>query len=235
MTFNKSLLFLSFLLSFQIVIAQCNQVASNFGNGTNPMYNITGDIDLTLNTNNTVKLSLGANFNTNLGPDVRAYLVNSNGASDVVLQNANIQDLDSFEFGLVSSLGAQSFTVSIPNGMNISDFDKVFFYCLNFDVFWDFGSFTPFSPTNCNSILSVDNNTLNKISLYPNPAQNIVKISGHIPNLEEISIYNTLGKIIYVQKDNLGQNINVSSLGSGLYIMTIKTPERMVFKRFIKQ
>ena len=237
------ILFFSFLLFSHLTFSQCNQMASNFGNNHNiPMYNVTGDVTVILNSDNTIGLNLGANFATASGPDIRAFLVNSNGATNSELRNSTIASLENIELGLVgctscgiSQNGAKSFTVNIPMGNNIEDFDKIFFYCLSFNQLWDFGSFTSFSSTNCSSILSVDDNTLNKILLYPNPAQNTVKISGHIPNLKEVNIYNTLGKTVYKQKDNFSQNIDVSSLDNGLYIMTLKTPERIVFNRFVKQ
>lgn len=233
---KKFTLLITLLLAYQTSISQCTANATNFGNNTTiPMYNVNGDISVTLNTNNTITLNLGSNFSTSPGPDVRVYLVNSNGASDTVLRNTAIGNLEHIHFGLTTANGAQSFTTEIPDGIDISSFDKVFFYCLRFDAFWDFGSFTSFSSSNCSSILSISDNTLNNISIYPNPVKSRIKISGRISNLESINIYNALGKTVYIQKDNLDSDINVSNLTSGLYIMTIKTPERIVSKRFIKQ
>ena len=66
--------------------AQCTQNAFGFGNSTNvPSYDVSGNVSVTLNTNNTVTLNLASNFMTANGPDVRAYLVKSNGASNTTL------------------------------------------------------------------------------------------------------------------------------------------------------
>ena len=163
---KKLLLSIILFFVYQFSIAQCVALATNFGNNTVVSYEVTGDVTVTLNTNNTVSLDLGSNFMTAAGPDVRVYLVNSNGMSDTALKTTKIANLINIEFGLVSCTGcvplipangAKTFNVSVPNGQDIRDYDKVFFYCLQFDAFWDFGSFTSFTDANCD-VLSVDNN-----------------------------------------------------------------------------
>jgi len=181
----KTRLLLSITLLFftlQYTNAQCTENVSGFGNNTSiPSYNISGDVNLVLNISGTVTLDLGSNFSTASGPDIRAYLVKSNGLSDAVLKNTLIGNLDHIEFGLVGSLpgfgnpvvpvnGAKSFTISIPNGDNIEEYDKVFFYCLLFDQFWDLGTFTSFSETTC-SVLNIDDTTLENFSVFPNLLQ----------------------------------------------------------------
>ena len=75
---------LTLLLAFSFLqnSAQCTENVNEFGNNTSTQsYNVNGDVNITLNTNNTVTLNLGSNFNTAAGPDVRAYLINSEGKS----------------------------------------------------------------------------------------------------------------------------------------------------------
>ena len=73
-------------LTYQFSFSQCTTNATNFGNSTDVDYEVFGDVSVTLNTNNTVSLDLGSNFITAAGPDVRAYLVNSNGLTDSELK-----------------------------------------------------------------------------------------------------------------------------------------------------
>ncbi len=91
---QKILLFIVSLITSFLGYSQCTTSASNFGNNTNtPSYNVSGDVSVTLNADNTVTLDLGANFQTADGPDIRAYLVNSNGLSNTQLQGTKIADI----------------------------------------------------------------------------------------------------------------------------------------------
>ena len=125
-----------FVFSILNLNAQCIENLTGFGNNPDDAsYNITGDVSVTLRANNKITLNLGSNFSTLEGPDVRAYLVDSNGVSDSVLATTLIADLNNFEFGLTQANGQQTFTVEIPEGKDITKFNKVFFYCLQYNHF----------------------------------------------------------------------------------------------------
>lgn len=223
-------LFLSFLL-LQIN-AQCSENVSDFGNNTSTQsYNISGDVSITLNTNNTVSLNLGSNFSTAAGPDVRAYLVNSEGKSTTeiksISKDTNNQlifnggsSVDHFQFGLINASGAQNLTVSIPEGKNIADYDKIFFFCLQFGAFWDFGTYTSFNQNSC-SILSIENIELDNIKFYPNPAKNKIQFSNTNAISTEIRIFNLLGKQVFHQSNISEKTIDTSSFNKGIYLVKI--------------
>ncbi len=235
---NLLLLFTLSLLSYAST-AQCVEAANEFGNNTNiPMYNVTGEVLVTLNPGgNDITLDLGADFMTAAGPDIRAFLVNSNGLSDTQLANTPISNLENFEFGLVGSgttnqNGAKSFTVPVPTAIDLGNYDKVFFYCLLFNQFWDFGSITPFTPANC-SILNLESNELETAALYPNPAREVINISVSTIEIEEIRIFDGLGKQVFQQKGNTSESINVSNLDNGLYFVTLKANNLSVTKKLV--
>ena len=76
---KKIVLFLLIAFSIININGQCTADLSGFGNNPDTAsYNVTGDVSITLNTNNTITLNLASNFSTAAGPDVRAYLVESN-------------------------------------------------------------------------------------------------------------------------------------------------------------
>lgn len=235
-----TLLFL--FISISYINAQCLQVAGDFGNNLNvPMYNIEGDVTITLNTDNTITLDLGANFMTAAGPDIRAFLVNPGILTDAQLVNTPIGSLENFQFGLVGSdtvnqNGAKSFTVPVPNGIDISQYNKIFFYCLQFDQFWDFGTFEAFSDTNC-GILSVEDQLLESITFSPNPAQEIITINNPQLAPVSISIFNTLGQKSVALRDvqNTSQTLDISSLSSGLYIIEMTLGAQRTMQKLIKQ
>jgi len=218
---KKSLLFLIFTFSILNLNAQCAENLTGFGNNPDDAsYNITGDVSVTLNANNTITLNLGSNFSTTAGPDLRAYLVDSNGISDSVLAATLIADLNNFEFGLTQANGQQTFTVEIPEGKDITKFDKVFFYCLQYNHFWDLGTFNKFTATTC-AVLDVDNFKMDTFTIYPNPAKNKIQISNIEAVSAEIRIFNVLGKQVFHQAKITEKTIDISSFDKGLYLIKI--------------
>ena len=82
------------------------------------------------------------------------------------------------------------------------------------------GSFTPFTSVNC-ALLSNEDNFLSNFVIYQNPVSKTIKISGSNLNSAQIRIFDSLGKTVHQQNKNLNQEINISHLNSGLYILKI--------------
>ena len=76
----------------------------------------------------------------------------------------------------------------------------------------------------------VDNN----LKIYPNPVNDIlnIKISNSI-KIEEVNIYNILGKIVL--KTINQHKINVSKLNKGVFLIKIKTNKGVLIKKLIKE
>jgi len=66
--------------------------------------------------------------------------------------------------------------------------------------------------------LGIDDKNLINVSLYPNPTDNILFISGNETSIA-ITIYNVLGKEVLSLKNT--NNINVQALPSGVYTIRI--------------
>tara|TARA_R110002033_G_scaffold1389_1_gene12260 strand:- start:8784 stop:11156 length:2373 start_codon:yes stop_codon:yes gene_type:complete len=80
--------------------------------------------------------------------------------------------------------------------------------------------------------LSVDDFTVQNISIYPNPVNNTLNIQLE-DTLEKVEVYSILGAKVIEHKNS---SINVSKLASGLYLLKVYTEEGKVgVKRFIKQ
>jgi hypothetical protein len=230
-------LLLTFFFTFSIIQinSQCSESLGGFGNNPDDAsYNVTGSVSITLNTNNTVTLNLGTDFSTKPGPDVRAFLVDSNNISDAVLATTLIANLNNFEIGLTKATGKQSFTVAIPEGKDISKFDKIFFYCLEYNHFWDLGTFTSFTSSSC-SILDVDNFKVDMISIYPNPAKNKIQLSNINAISAEIRIFNVLGKQVFHQTKITENTIDISSFNKGVYIVKITVDKRTKTQKLVIQ
>ena len=232
----KTILLVTFLsFTFLQINAQCSENATNFGNNTStPSYNVSGDISVTLNTNNTITINFASNYSTATGPDVRLYLIKSEGKSIAELKNINPENTENISFGLVGFSGAQNYTETVPDGVDISEYDTVFFFCLQFNAFWDIGTFTPFSSTNC-SVLSTDVLTIGKIEFYPNPAKDKIQISNIAGVSVEIRIFNVLGKQILHQSKITKKTIDISSFHKGMYIVKISVDGKSKTQKLIIQ
>ena len=64
----------------------------------------------------------------------------------------------------------------------------------------------------------VDENGESVLGLYPNPAKEMVRIEGIATN-SEVEFYNALGMLVKTVNANAGQEINVSDLAAGLYLI----------------
>lgn len=232
----KKLLLAAFLsFTFTHFNAQCTENASNFGNNTSTTsYNVSGDISVVLNTNNTITINFASNYSTASGPDVRLYLIKSEGKSISELKNLNPENVENISFGLVGFSGALSYTETIPENIDITQYDTIFFYCLQFTAFWDLGTYTPFTSTNC-SVLNVDAFTIDAISIYPNPAKNKIQISNSNAISAEIRIFNVLGKQVFHQTNIKEKAIDISSFNKGIYMVKINIDGKSKTQKLVIQ
>ena len=82
------------------------------------------------------------------------------------------------------------------------------------------------------SSLSTDIVASNSFTIYPNPTENTLFISGSESPLT-ISIYNVLGEEVLSVKNR--NNINVEALPSGVYVIKISDGVKQTNKKFIKK
>ena len=74
----------------------------------------------------------------------------------------------------------------------------------------------------------------NNISIYPNPAKNILHIEAkNKQKIEQLKIYNLSGLELMNVEENK-QLLNLESLSTGVYFIQIQTNLGTVNKRFIK-
>ena len=73
-----------------------------------------------------------------------------------------------------------------------------------------------------------------EISVYPNPSSDFLKISA-LKNIDEINIYDIMGKHVYSNKKNTKTlDLNISNFKNGYYSIKIKVGEFIKVKSFIK-
>ena len=81
------------------------------------------------------------------------------------------------------------------------------------------------------STAGLEDESLSNISIYPNPTNNTLFISGNKTPIT-VSIYNVLGKEVLSIKNT--NNINVQALPSGVYVIRISDGVGQTNRKFIK-
>ncbi len=86
-------------------------------------------------------------------------------------------------------------------------------------------------------VLGVEDNSLNKISLYPNPASSTLNlVLSKNMQTGEIGVFDILGKKIYSEEFESNNNISIdiSNWSSGNYFLKVVSGENSQTQRFIK-
>lgn len=82
-------------------------------------------------------------------------------------------------------------------------------------------------------VLSAGENALSQVSIYPNPASDVINIQAPASvEVENVAIYDVLGKRSNVSLVN-GQ-VNVSSLANGVYILSLETSAGTLTQKIVK-
>lgn len=88
------------------------------------------------------------------------------------------------------------------------------------------------------SVLAVEdvNTKDNSVSIYPNPAKNIITVSSR-DALKSFKMYDEAGRLIRSESISKGNRteINISSVQTGNYVITVETDKQKVTKKLIKQ
>lgn len=85
-----------------------------------------------------------------------------------------------------------------------------------------------------NSVLSDKNFTASNVSMYPNPANDMVTINT-IENIDSVSVMNVLGQTVLTKEVNSNNfTLDVSELNSGQYFLSLDSNGTRVVKKLIK-
>ena len=84
---------------------------------------------------------------------------------------------------------------------------------------------------NCSTASLEEGNKLN-ISIYPNPVNETLTVTGNINKLTA-TIYNVLGQVIIVQK--ITNTLDLSNLSKGNYIIKLNNDKNFIIKKILKE
>ena len=84
---------------------------------------------------------------------------------------------------------------------------------------------------NCSTASLEEGNKLN-ISIYPNPVNETLTVTGNINKLTA-TIYNVLGQVITVKK--ITNTLDLSNLSKGNYIIKLNDDKNFIIKKILKE
>ncbi len=85
----------------------------------------------------------------------------------------------------------------------------------------------------CQSVGMQENNVKPSLFIYPNPAKEEINISHRIDGIiNNVTIYNQLGQEV-LHRNEIGENIDISTLGQGVYIVELISNELKIRQKII--
>lgn len=84
-------------------------------------------------------------------------------------------------------------------------------------------------------IAGVDENAIEALTVYPNPAKDILNLSSK-KTIEDVSIYSLLGQeVMQLSPEQKSPSINISSLASGVYVMKVEVDGQTGTYKIVKE
>jgi predicted extracellular nuclease len=105
-------------------------------------------------------------------------------------------------------------------------------------VYYSFGEYK-IEPRDSNDVVFINTTSINEnkneldFSIYPNPVNSVVTISGL--NLEKAEIYSVNGKLIKKVPLSVLNTIDVTDLENGIYVIKVIANNKVGISRFVKQ
>jgi hypothetical protein len=152
-------------------------------------------------------------------------LTDSGSANNAIIWFKGDEDSDpSVTPQLIVDNNFQMFDVTVADFDDDNDLDIANVGRFNSSVNWIENNLTQ---------LSVDENTINTLTIFPNPTQNILNFKGYISGPLHVTVYDMLGKQLLSKEINDNNILDVSELASGIY--TIRVNDSSESFKFIKQ
>lgn len=118
--------------------------------------------------------------------------------------------------------------ITLPNNLSIGN------HILHIRVKSSSGKWSLYGRPAFSNALSVNDVFLQDLKIYPNPVEDVVHISVQNNTIEQLTVIDGNGRVILEKNDKVDQ-INLSQLPSGLYLLQIKTEKGSISKKIIKK
>lgn len=204
--------------------------------------NFAGNQISTIDVSNNLQLSgLYCDYNQLTTIDVNANV----NLTELSINNNNLSQLDISANSNLIELGCESNSLTNLNVANGNNINFTAFYATNNpnltciqvdDITYSTANWNNIDAgasfsLNCGSSAALNENELNNINFYPNPATNYITIKTN-NNLTSIEIFDLTGALVQTENTN---SFSIENLNGGVYMMNINTNNGTVIKRLIKK
>ena len=87
----------------------------------------------------------------------------------------------------------------------------------------------------CNSTSGViENNTFNRVSIFPNPTSEHIYVNLQYPEqFKELKIFDQFGKLCLIKTNLINNEINLNNISDGLYFIQINSGNKIFYDKII--
>lgn len=124
----------------------------------------------------------------------------------------------------IEGIGSECGVLHVGDVTMVGGNNTLLCYFYNDELLWHNEYFDTCYYTN----LNVNENEIDKISVYPNPTTQKIIIEG--VSVANINVYDSAGRLIMVKK---GNDIDVKNIPQGVYVLSIISEDGMVFNKNI--
>lgn len=122
----------------------------------------------------------------------------------------------------------ETLNIAIPNDLSAGD------HLLHLRVLSSNGKWSLYGKPQFTTTLSNNDLVLENFKMYPNPVEDVLHFSVQNYTIEKVSLIDVNGRMVLEKSNNLEQ-IYLSALPSGLYLLQIKTASGSISKKIIKK
>ena len=93
--------------------------------------------------------------------------------------------------------------------------------------------FSPAIRMNFDETLTIDENTLTGVSVYPNPSEGVITVTNDKNTTNSIEVHDMLGKVVYTSTASTSTTIDLSGNGTGVYIVKVSNENGSLVERVV--
>jgi uncharacterized repeat protein (TIGR01451 family) len=150
----------------------------------------------------------------------------TNGSDiEFIFENINLPDVNTDPVG---SNGHIAYRIKLINSIGLGDVINN-----NANIFFDFNAAVETNTVQTTIVqnLSVSDQSLNDVALYPNPAKDVIYFNSK-SQITKVKVYNMLGQLKLNSLNENGQNsLDVSKLNSGVYFVLLENGNEQVLTK----
>lgn len=233
---KNTILLIAFIALSFTTYAQCAREGAFTAIDDPAQYPVAGTGSILFETDGTKQVVFGDDFATVQGIELRVFLTTTErlnqGGTELEVTTEPLQDDNGGQDTNDPITGMKVFDV--PDTVNLGDFSYIIIQCVQADVLWGRVELGQNEGADC-ATLAVENNTFDTVKITPNPMRDQFSISGLTTQDTEIAIFDILGKKVYTQQHVTNQTITISSLKTGIYMMTLISRDQKTTRKLIIQ